>query len=80
MTDEEREKDTPGNARNRIQAMQYTEPISNVCVYYFHENWEVGGKCNESKIGLLCLILGICLLAKNPVFSRTFSSYIKDFY
>lgn len=31
-------------------------------------------------MGLLCLILGICLLAKNPVFSRTFSSYIKDLY
>lgn len=45
--DKERQKDTHSNARNRIQVVQYTEPFSNVCVYYFHENWEVGGNSNS---------------------------------
>lgn len=47
VTGEKRQKDTHGNARNRIQVVQYTKPFSNVSVYYFHENWEVGGNSNS---------------------------------
>lgn len=32
VTGEEKQKDTHGNARNRIQVVQYIEPFSNVYV------------------------------------------------
>lgn len=39
---EEKQKDTYGNARNRIQVVQYIEPFSNVCVLLSQKlgSWE----------------------------------------
>lgn len=44
---EETSKERHGKARNRIQVVQCAQPLSNVSVYYFHENWEVGGNSNS---------------------------------